>query len=163
MQKNLKIAVAILVCSSMFYSCASDDKRDSRAPGGPPNSMRGEMGQSESELTLFRLKSLIDNAESIQSLSISVEQAAIIIPILEVWRDKLTANSMIDSKTFAANIAAVLTDVQNAYQPELSQGKPGGEGAPGKGPKPSGGPGSGDGESPVASLLDELIGALSVL
>lgn len=180
MDKILRIAGAAVACALMAFSCVSgrtEPQRGSDGRGGPGPGVSGGQGPSEADMSLLRLKGLVDCAQA--ELAITKEQATAILPILKDWKSKARSLSGSDAKTYAASIDAALSEAQKAYRPEppkgMGQGGPGGDGQPAGAPpqgRPQDGPLEGQpsqgaaGGPPqagtgTAALLDELIAALA--
>lgn len=169
MQKKLRIAAITIIMASLleFPSVAQGNSED-LGPGRPSGNQQGperpdRPKPTESELSLLRLKGLIDNAQTQPELTISAKQAAAILPILQKWQTTIKSNPYAKTGDYVAAIGAKLTVEQNAYSPQppvmSGGGGPSGNNASSGRKPPQGGPG----KIEISSLLTELIENLSLL
>jgi hypothetical protein len=164
MRNFLRTASIALACALVAFSCASE--RDPRAQG-PGGGRDGGRSPDEAEMTLMRLKGIIDISDTNQALALSKEQIQTILPVLKSWKANVASVSASEAEAYAAKIVATLTDEQKAFKPKAPNdaergpdprtqggGRPGGQP-----PSGQGGPGQSGGNH-LSALLDELIETL---
>lgn len=164
MKKNLCFAAIPLIFSLLAFPCAALGSSEGSRPAG----QQGPGGQNmpkptESELSLLRLKGLIDNARSQPELAIRTDQAAVLLPVLKKWQTAIKSNPYAETGDYVAAIAATLTDEQNAYfphPPAIAGGAGPSANNASSGRKP---PRGRPGKIEISSLLTELIENLSLL
>lgn len=169
MQKHLRIAVFTIIVSSLFVfpgvsQGSQEDSFPDRPSGNQQDAGRPEMPQpTEAELSLLRLKVLIDDAQSQPELALTADQAKAILSILLDWDNAIASNPDTATESYIDEITAELTDAQNAFVPGPPEGMAGGAGPSGnKGSKSERPPQGGPEKIEISSVLTELIEALSL-
>jgi len=169
MQKKLRIAaITIILASLLVFPSVAQGNSEGSGPGRPSGNQQGperpdRPKPTESEISLLRLKGLIDNAQTQPELAISTEQASALLPILKEWQTAIKSNTNAKTGDYVAAIGAKLTVEQNAYFPQPPVMADGAGSSGNKSPRGQRPPGGGPREIEITSLLTELIKNISLL